>query len=79
VIVDFGRGGALDELAARCSQWWGSVTRVLEDGEVLGHFRLNISEPLKRWRCRFFVRPAANKPLALRGYLQHEGNPLTET
>jgi len=75
VIVDFA-GGALDELAADAPVV-GSVTG-LEDGEVLGHF-VEYIEPLKRWRLSILVRPAANKPLALRGYLQHEGNPLTET
>lgn len=75
VIVDFA-GGPLDDLAADAPVV-GSVTG-LDEGEVLGHF-VEYIEPLKRWRLSILARPAANRPLALRGFLQHEGTPLTET
>ncbi|WP_022961049.1 glucan biosynthesis protein [Halopseudomonas pelagia] len=75
VIVDF-TGGELDDLAPDAPVV-GSVTG-LEGGEVLGHF-VEYIEPLKRWRLSVLARPAAGKPLALRGYLQHEDTPLTET
>lgn len=75
VIVDFA-GGPLDELSADAPVV-GSVTG-LADGEVLGHF-VEYIEPIKRWRLSILARPATKKPLALRGYLQHEGTPLTET
>lgn len=75
VIVDFA-GGGLDGLAADAAVV-GSVTG-LEDGEVLGHF-VEYIEPLERWRLSILARPAAGKPLTLRGYLQLEGTPLTET
>lgn len=75
VIVDFA-GAELDKLEADAPVV-GSVTG-LEDGEVIGHF-VEYIEPLKHWRLSILARPASNKPLALRGYLQHEGTPLTET
>lgn len=75
VIVDFA-GGPLDELAADAPVV-ASVTG-LEEGEVLGHY-VEYIEPLKRWRLSILARPAADKSLALRGYLQLEDTPLTET
>jgi glucans biosynthesis protein len=75
VIVDFA-GQALDKLGAE-APIVASVTG-LEDSEVLGHF-VEYIEPLKQWRLSILARPANDKPLALRGYLQHEGSPLTET
>lgn len=75
VIVDFA-GGALDELTAEAPVV-ASVTG-LEGGEVISHF-VEYVEPLKQWRLSILARPADQKPLTLRGFLAHEGTPVTET
>ncbi|WP_206668518.1 glucan biosynthesis protein G [Pseudomonas saliphila] len=50
----------------------------LEDTEVLEHF-VEYVEPLHRWRLSALVRPAGDKPLALRAYLSQHEETLSET
>lgn len=75
IIVDF-EGGPLGERNADAPVT-GQVT-VQEDGELLEHF-VEYVAPLKRWRLSVLVRPAANRPLSLRAYLQEGEQALTET
>ena len=74
-IVDF-QGKTLDALrsdAAVVSQVTGG------DGvEVIEHF-VEYIEARDAWRLSILARPAAGKPLNLRGYLSLDNQPLTET
>lgn len=74
-IVDF-QGKTLDALrpdAAVVSQVTGG------DGvEVIEHF-VEYIEARDAWRLSILARPAAGKPLSLRGYLSLDNQPLTET
>ena len=75
VIVDFA-GGPLAELSADAPVT-ARVT-ALEDGEVLEHF-VEYVAALDRWRLSALVRPAANRPLSLRAFLQDAEHTLSET
>ena len=75
VIVDFA-GGPLDERSADAPVT-AQVT-ALEDGEVLEHF-VQYVPALERWRLSALVRPAANRPLAVRAFLQEGEDSLSET
>jgi periplasmic glucans biosynthesis protein len=75
VIVDF-RGGPLDRLRPSAPVT-GRVT-ALEDGEVLEHF-VEYNAPARAWRLSILAKPAADRPLALRAYLNEGERTLTET
>ena len=75
VIVDFA-GGPLDERSADAPVT-AQVT-ALDDGEVLEHFVQYVAA-LQRWRLSALVRPAANRPLSVRAFLQEGEDALSET
>lgn len=75
LIVDFA-GGRLDGLPSR-SRISATVT-ALDSGEILDHYVEYI--PAHRcWRLSLLARPAADRPLALRAFLQSGTETLTET
>lgn len=75
LVVDFA-GGPLDGLPGR-TKVTAAVT-ALDDGEILDHF-VEFVPAGKYWRLSLLARPAADRPLALRAFLQKGGETLTET
>lgn len=75
VLVDFG-GGPLSHLAAKASVI-GKVTG-LQGTDVMEHF-VEFVPASHQWRLSILARPAENKPLTLRAYLEHNKQSLTET
>ena len=75
LVVDF-TGGRLDGLSSR-ARVTATVT-ALDDGEILDHYVEYV--PAHRcWRLSMLARPASDKPLSLRAFLQSGADTLTET
>jgi len=75
LIVDF-IGGPLDGLSEK-TRITAAVT-ALENGEILDHF-VEYVPACKCWRLSVLARPSADRPLALRAFLQKGDVTLTET
>ena len=75
VIIDF-TGGPLSKLSSN-APINGQVT-ALEGGEILEHF-VEYHEQIKGWRLSILARPARNKPLNMRAFLNTDSTTLTET
>lgn len=75
IIIDF-TGGPLAKLSAD-TPINGQVT-ALEGGEILEHF-VEYNAQIKGWRLSILAKPAQNKPLHVRAFLNTETTTLTET
>jgi glucans biosynthesis protein len=75
IILDF-TGGPLDKLSSDAPVK-GQVT-ALDSGELLEHF-VEYHEQIKGWRLSILAKPAQNKPLHLRAFLNADTTTLTET
>jgi len=75
IIVDF-NGGPLTKLPAN-TPIKGQVT-ASDGGEILEHF-VEYHERIKGWRLSILAKPAQNKPLHLRAFLNTDTTTLTET
>lgn len=74
-IVDF-TGGPLKQVDPDASVT-GSVS-MLNEGELLGHYVEYIPK-LDRWRLSILARPKSEEPIAVRAFLKHESDTLSET
>ncbi|MFA5495931.1 MAG: glucan biosynthesis protein G [Porticoccaceae bacterium] len=75
IIVDF--AGELLEGKLADAPVAGSAT-ALEDGELIEHF-VEYIPALQRWRLSMLVKPAADRPLSVRGFLREGEDALSET
>ena len=75
VLVDF-KGGPLKRLSSRASVA-GSVTG-LQGTKILEHF-VEYVPATNSWRLSILARPAQDKPLHLRAFLQQGNQTMTET
>jgi len=75
VIIDFA-GGMLDKVSPESVV--NGVVSAQEDGEILEQY-VEYNSSLKTWRLSMLARPAKNKALVMRAFLQQEDKTLTET
>lgn len=75
IIVDFG-GPNMKQLPADAMVT--SSVDAQEGGKVLEHF-VEYVEPAQAWRLSILAKPAPGKPLALRAFLKHGADAVTET
>lgn len=75
IIIDF-TGGPLTKLNSD-APINGQVTG-LDGSEVLEHF-VEYNAQIKGWRLSILAKPAQNKPLHVRAYLNTDTTTLTET